>query len=545
MPNNGEMTNAQPLLSPYPSSHTRNSLTASQLAQLNQYIASAVIQTLALSPAELNTPATHKFVSTYAKDTAFRVLQSLIWDDVDSQYSGDEVLSKQVLLLAEKLALSGPGIDIQTLLDLAIIYAPRYHSRAQALFLSVFNATPSLAGSIESEVIPAFTALLSHSHSSGLYELRKAAQCISSFLHVVPPEIVRVFLYHKDFIFAFANAYDERLFSIARSYGGLRVQQAVERGAIDEWERVWVETKVALIDGFHVLANQMLKDLSVASDDALATESERFFDLIFGLLDLPSSSTATHSDTASPSPTPFLDRSILADYQYAYDLAQSLVSVIGRSSEKDARIDVLETTLQSFDLEVNGVGNKKDAGALKLLLKSSHIPPSLNQVEKNGPVRNIKGKGRDMSNDNPVSLPPESISDQLDLDLKVSQVLDILPDYSPTYIRALLAHTAYPFRGSVEKVVEALLEGKAPAPNEVEGQPAVIEEIVPEDGGKFVYTRDRKNIFDSEVMDVSRVHFGKKRCVRNACTFILCVSEPLRADKTKEPSYVIESLSKR
>jgi activating signal cointegrator complex subunit 2 len=99
-------------------------------------------------------------------------------------------------------------------------------------------------------------------------------------------------------------------------------------------------------------------------------------------------------------------------------------------------------------------------------------------------------------------------------DGKVAQVLDILPDYSPTYIRALLTHPSYPFQGDAEKVVEALLEGTAPSPSEVEEQRSStdIAEGSYQEVEEFVYTKNRKNVFDDDVMDVSRVRFGKKRC---------------------------------
>jgi hypothetical protein len=104
-----------------------------------------------------------------------------------------------------------------------------------------------------------------------------------------------------------------------------------------------------------------------------------------------------------------------------------------------------------------------------------------------------KGKARDTSD---WFLDPENGHE---LDIKVIKVLDILLDYPATYIHALLAHSAAPYEGSAKSVVEALLEGTAPAPDEISG-----------DRDEFVFTKDRRNVFDYVNLDVSRLHVGKK-----------------------------------
>ena len=476
-----------------------------------QTIALALTKTLTLLQTELNTPIIHKFVSDYTRDTAFCTLQSLIWEkNTDPSSNDDKILNKRVFLLAERLALSSPGIEVQTLLDLTIIYGPTYISRMRAILQSAVKTTPSLLNDVESEVAPAFTKLLSPSHSSGLYGLRKTAQCISCFLHSAPPEILRLFLRHKDFVTSLARAYDEILAAVARSYGGIHIFREQGPALLDEWEPIWVETKVALMDTFHVLVEHMLKDLSTASETAFLAESERCFDILFGLLDLSSPSANSHSKPSNHPPTPFLDRPLLADYQYAYSLAQDLASTLSRSTENDARLDVLEATFRSFDLEINEGVNKKDSGALKLLLGPQNVPYSSN-----------KGKGKETFNDRSLPLdsgPSHHESDTPDLDLQVTQVLDILPDHSPKYIRALLAHPSYPFRGNAEKVVEALLEGTAPAAHEVE-ESNTIERGSVDYTEEFVYTKDRKNVFDDVTMDMSRVRLGKKRYVASLHCF--------------------------
>src|ERR1700728_3181736 len=120
-----------------------------------------------------------------------------------------------------------------------------------------------------------------------------------------------------------------------------------------------------------------------------------------------------------------------------------------RTSEKDPRLDILEEAYRTFDSEVPS-GDKLVPGVLKRFLELHSF--AKDSVDK--------GKARDTSD---WFLDPENGHE---LDIMVTKVLDILPDYPATYIHALLTHSAAPYEGSAERVVEALLEGTAPAPDE-------------------------------------------------------------------------------
>jgi activating signal cointegrator complex subunit 2 len=236
-----------------------------------------------------------------------------------------------------------------------------------------------------------------------------------------------------------------------------------------------VETKVSLVDAFHIIVRALLDDMVSSSGAALAIEADRTFDIIFALLSLPSSSQPG---------TPFLDRSLLADYQQTYDLSRTLASSLRHAEEKDARLDLLESSLRSINSS-----SEKEPGALKILLRSSGLAPGVGNRAKNySKTPDTKGKVKD------VSLPP--VEDP-ELDLKVTQVLDILPEHEPEYIRALLVH---PFYTTPEKVVEALLEGTAPSADELTAATAKADEI-----SSYV----RQNVYDDD-MDLSRVRVGKK-----------------------------------
>ncbi|KAJ7073533.1 hypothetical protein B0H15DRAFT_792719 [Mycena belliarum] len=460
-----------PRLPGYPSAATRKSLSPAQLASTKSFIASALLSTAALPATKRDTPAARNFISTYCKDTARDTLQSLIWDAPLSH--ADKLISKRALVLAEKLA---DGLDLQTLVDLSIIYAHTNTTQIRAILAAGLESTPA---EIESELVPALTRLLSS--SQGLYALRKTGYCISSFLHVCPKRTLSAFTHSKDFILALAKAYDAGLSTIAHSYGGLSVSDSRDS---DEWEQIWVETKVTLVDAFHVIIRSLLDDMSSSSGAALAVEADRTFDIIFALLELPSSSQPDATQT------PFLNRSLLADYQQTYDLSRTLASSLRHAEEKDARVDLLESTLQSL-----GSSSKKDPGVLKILLRSSGIAPGVDNIGRGYTKKpDTKGKGRD------VSPPAATVVEDSELDIKVTQVLDILPEHAPGYIRLLLSSPSYT---NAEQVVEALLEGTAPSQQELEAQNAPPKA---DDAAGYV----RRNVYDDEAMDLSQLRVGKK-----------------------------------
>lgn len=479
----------------YPSTQARKGFSASQLAQFHSNLSNALAQVVTLPPEKGDTPSTRAFVSSYASDAAQQILETLIWDDTEPA-KNDDRLRQRVLLLAERLASSASGLDPRTLLDLCVAF-PFKITRLRSILSAAVGGTPNLSSTFSSEVVPAFTSLLSPSRSSGLYGLRKTARCLTSLLRPSPPDIVRSFAHNKEFLVALARAYDDGLTAISRSYGGIRI--GLTDRQLDQWEKIWLDTKVDTVDAFHLVVTTMVRDVSSASGTELALEADRTFGIVFALLDITPQSVAVGPADA----VPFLNRSLVADYQYAYDLDRTLASALRHASCDDARMEPLESTLRSLDVERSD-GDTKDPGALKFILRSSGIVQGAsNKVTTVAqPVSSNKGKTK-------ASVPEYSPPHDADLDLQVTQVLDIFPDHSSEYIRKLLTHPSFPFRGNAERVIEALLEGTAPGEDAL-GESAVenISIAVPTDDAPI----ERRNVFDEETMDLSRIHIGKKTC---------------------------------
>ncbi|KIM46909.1 hypothetical protein M413DRAFT_64091, partial [Hebeloma cylindrosporum] len=492
----------------YPSTSSRKKVSPLQTATLHQTIASTLSVVLALAPEKRDTPSTRQFLVTYAKDTAFQTLQNLIWRESPTSLSSDEkTIQKQCLLLADKLAQSPPGLDIQVLLDLSIIYARLQPSHLNRVFSAALQSDPTLPHIISNDLVPSFTTLLSQQtpSSQGLYAQRKVAECIFSFLRGAKgiPELIRPFAQSKSFIVGLASLYDAGMASIAVSYGGIPALMtgiSAENRDADEWENIWVETKVAILDSFHFVLTALLDDLAACPrGPRLAEEAERTFDIIFALLEVPSSP----SDIPG---TPFLNQTLLADYQQHYDLSRTLSIALRHAQEKDVRLDLLENTLQSFE------GTSTKPGALKILLRSSGIQVGIDNLGNRNarshheqtptPARaqpNLKGKGKA----HPLHPDPDP-----DLDIKTTQVLDILPDTSPNYIKLLLAHDRY--GRDPEKVLGALLEGTAMSEEELERDLREGLEMEVEKNEVEYKMEQRRNVFDDEPVDLSRYRVGKK-----------------------------------
>lgn len=490
-------------LPPYPSKNAQKTLPRSQLSTLNQKIAHGLAQVLDLPPHKRDDQSCRGFVASYAQDTAYQTLEALIWgksDDLDpGKWTKDEKLIRQrTLLLAERLAAkkvsNSASLDLQTLLDLSIAFYPTHPSRIRALFSTALATTPSLRFAVEMETVPAFTQLFSSSDeatNTGLYALRKAAQCLKSFIVASPPAFTRSFALNKEFVVALADVYHRGLSSLAVSYGFT----GSEDDPNGQDQKTFVETKVALMDSFHAMIKDGMVDVVVSGESNGVIQE--VLEVLLLLANLPTApSTQLPSHTTSVGSIPFLNRSLLEDYDDAYDFTKTLTSVLRKGGHDDARLDQFEAHIRS--VRAAG-GNERQPGALRVLLQSPEAP--LLRIDH-------KGKGR--ADPDRVDTPPP-VDTSNDLDLKVTQVLDILPDTPLEYVRALLQHPDYPFKGDPERVIGALLEGTTPPIedlNRTTTEPPQPRKPAQE---QFEYTQGRKNIFDGQEMDLAHVHIGKKR----------------------------------
>ncbi|THH11909.1 hypothetical protein EW145_g362 [Phellinidium pouzarii] len=490
-----------------PSSSTIHGLPPSQQSIVLDHTSSALLHALSLSDNKLSMLSCSDFISSYAKDAATKALSSLIF--ADEKYDAgrrppeEKLIRKRVLSLAQRLAAlqQGGGLSLQILLDLCIVYGPSNTSRMRSLLEASVKSNPSLLQDVQNSAAPSFAMLLLSSNS-GLHALRKTLFCLKYFVQSSPSAVLDVLVHSNELVLALAKCYDTRLSAIAAGYGGIHFEQDDDT----DTTAMWVGCKVALIDCFHVLLEQVLKGLH--SDPRV--HAERAFDLVFSLLQLPSTSVQT-----SAPQTPFLNRPLIVDYQDAYALSSTLATVLANTD--DPRLDDLEAALKSFELEAT-VNDR--CGALKVLLHSSGITPG---IDYRG-VGAAKGKTR-------AAADPES---DADLDVAVSSVLSILPDYELAYIRELLTLPQY--SGDAERVIAALLEGDAPAPSKVESDvehmlPTAPVEVLPE----------RRNVFNEMPMEHTSVNIGKRRGDVDGVLQDRTFLDQMKADILRRVEYLSES----
>lgn len=482
-------------LPPYPSSDALSELPASQLALLNQKISLAIKKTLDLPVQTVNTTATVAFVSSYSRDVAQNILDDLIWDahsktSPKAETSDSRNIRARTLLLAERFASTG-ALDLITLLDLCIVYAS-HRKRLRALFNNAFSNNSSLLSSATTSAIPAFTSVLLSHAKTGLHGLRKAARTVLCFTRVGPPELLCTFAHNRDFVLALARAYDVGLGSAASSYGRLYLPTAgapLQRQP-DDWECLFLQTKADLLDAFHTLFTALLDSLgAIPAGASRVEEGQRIVDVVFALHALP---PPTRTDDAPA--TPFLNRSLLADYHHAYDISDMLARVLD-----DARLDVLSADLER-DVASSAPLWRKDPGAFRLLLGSG-VQQGTDSASERAAPSGVAGAVVGPSSSKVV-------------DPRVEEVRAILPDYAPEYIEALLRRAEY---DSAERIVDALLEGTAPPPEAIQQQAAMEAQSL-QSREEFKYTQDRRNVFDGEDMDVSKLRIGKKKWV----SFFVC-----------------------
>jgi activating signal cointegrator complex subunit 2 len=201
------------------------------------------------------------YIETYAKHTAHCALQSVVWG-TDSRIP--EQIEQLTLLIAQRAAYP---IAVHTLIDLSVVYAQSYPAQLQLLFQAQYSLYPSqLTESIAKDVLPVFTTLLSSTSDTykALASKRKISESIVSFLAACSSirPLIRPFAHSEHFIRALASLYHPQLTLIAESYGGSRALLAPSTNDPDDWSRIWIQTKIALIDSFHIVFTALSDDLA-------------------------------------------------------------------------------------------------------------------------------------------------------------------------------------------------------------------------------------------------------------------------------------------
>ncbi|KDQ13293.1 hypothetical protein BOTBODRAFT_33626 [Botryobasidium botryosum FD-172 SS1] len=426
--------------------------------------------------AQFDIVTTQKFLTSYLRDAAKDILLGIGNGALSHSAppTADRALTEGLLDLAEKLASVPLTLSIEALLDLAIVCGTHRHSsaRCQKIYEIAFNTSPSLLKDFFLNVPLGFITALTPKDSN-ITAIHRTTYCLISLIRCAHDTIVLKLAQDKDFVVGLAGCYDEGLRSIADSKGGIQMTSSDPL----RWEIEWMKAKVLILDSFSIMMDTLLRSTKKETKDSL-------IDIISTLLSLSAASTSSRPSR----PIPFVNQSLLSDYEYSHHLSGSLRDALRGSN--DPRLKPIIAGLES--LAPQGV-REKDPGGLALLLG---IPPT----QFNSHIDYKKGKEKALQLDEP---PSEQ------LDLAVTQVLDIFPDEDVTFVQKCLRDST--FHGSAESLISALLEGNLPPDLQSLRDGLAHGAGIPASPPPAVsLLESRKNAFDDDPLDFSRLTRGKR-----------------------------------
>ncbi|KAG8770365.1 hypothetical protein FRC12_004309 [Ceratobasidium sp. 428] len=393
------------------------------------------------------------FLSSYLSDTARQKLSqiSIGTSSNDNISDSERAIRNHTLDLTRLLASQQQPLPVALLVDLAVSYSQHNCTILREIFAHALSI-PAQASEFTSFVISAFTTALLPKHPD-IIELREVAHAL---LCVVScgEEAAGLFA-QGSFIKALAESYQNHLPKLANSLGGIHLQ-----ANNSTYETTWVETKADLLDSYDTIIRTLAKS---------PRNVDRALETIFQVFDVPHKSSASSLS--------FFNTSLNDDLNRVAGLVELFKDTVPAD---DARLEVLNAQLNPIALSI-------DLGIFALLPVRTHeVPVALPQLDK--------GKGKETAVPEPVlDLDP-------DLDVLVAQVLDLLPDHDPLSVRAALQLPW--FNRSADALINALLEGEELPPPQTKSSAVSPKTFAPP---------ERRNVFDDDEMDYSRLRIGKKR----------------------------------
>ena len=459
-------------LPPFRPSLVKQKLPFEQFDSIQRLLSAQIQLLLQNSPSPSTVLA---FLQAYLSDVAQDCLKSLSTTPVvDSASQNTTLLRQQVLALLGHLADRHPkSITQAILIDTIIVYGPKNATHVK-LFLTdlIGRREPQF----KTAIATSFSRMLSEINDSignTIEGVRRVAHILVTVVRTGVPAILDELIDGKPTINEMATIYD-------RNLPPLLLSAKLDDVPLSSGAKSWLQTKVDLLDSFHILVDHLL-----ASERHLESGIALLFDL----------TSSVEVDVTEQSP--FIHFPLIADYQHHFDLAQRLKSL--NTTHDDPRLDVLIAQIANLAL-----ADPDELGPLSLLLEKS----ATNAIASYGTTGSRKGKGRAAPVDDGV-------------EEAITQILSILPDQDPDFLRRCLAHSMFTGSDRTEKLMAALLEGSVPAElmmDETSGPLANELPLLPlsiEDGkGKekeYKYTKGRQNVFNDQPFDISALRIGKKR----------------------------------
>ncbi|KAG8901678.1 hypothetical protein FRB99_005172 [Tulasnella sp. 403] len=480
------------LMSPEEYERAKLLLAQAKYDSITQFLASRLqhlSQALTIDQLDPNAQANlHSFIDRYLSDIVKGALNYSGFFDTSQQplTPPERVIRNAVLKL---LSTATTPLDIKVLLNIPIVYGRNDGERGvvKEIFATEDYVT-RLRETLMTELLPTAGAILrtpfviNQDEVSNFLTVRlKLMRWLMPILRAFPPITLASVINDKEFTLALAHCYDTVLSRVAAQKGGVKPNDS----EIETWQTLWMETKLALIDTFDLVFSPSIESAKTSSN-----ASEQIFDVLMSLLS--ASSPIRHP--RSEKQVWFVDASLLADYEHAYKLSETLEDAARGGG--DAVAEYVKESLQS--LVLNFPPEETGVGGLAILLRQ--LPEDVSIVATQAiavPAEQRKGKGKAKNQDEDA---------ELALDAAVAQVTDILPEQDRSFIRKALLH--HSIDRSAEKLITALLEGTLP-PDLIairDGKTAAPRKdpVVP-------VQVEHRTIFDDQEMDFSKLRLGKKR----------------------------------
>ncbi|KZT53103.1 hypothetical protein CALCODRAFT_475096 [Calocera cornea HHB12733] len=437
----------------WPAASLRGKISSSRWETAVNAFAHQLESNLTINDAKQLSKNTVYFLRGYLNDEASERLRQLD-SELPPGSPAEFILRKRAFDALRRIATAPGSVDLAMLMDAAVVYEGGNHAAMVSFAEAALDTNPTLAGTLNAQMVPAFGSMLQQPNIP-IALLLKFSICL-----------VRLLGCGASITDALST--NQLILAIAKAYNSIHLSSADE-------EQV-MQTKANLMDSFRTLLYHR-----TSASRHQRTKREELYELLFLLNDAAPSSSNTQPAAASSSRAVLLQAPILAVYESTYGLSETLS---GMGPEDDATREYMMQTLKG--LRIPGLGNTAQAPR----------PPA---ATTNGTSRTGDAKGK--------SKAAVTSDDGSELELKVTQVLDILPDESPERIRACLRYPK--FGGSVESVVAALLEGNVPE------EAMSLTEPDAKDRGQeqeaFPLLEKRRNVFDDAPLDFSKLRIGKTR----------------------------------
>ena len=385
-------------------------------------------------------------------------LQQLILSIQPEEVSLKAVQNVSIIAIAPSLG-SSIGIDI-----------------AQRLAYAYFSNNTRLQ-EIETEVIPAFSSSFQEILAAPPEAAYRIAFCLYGLLSVVPMNVLDIFCQSTDLVVSLARCYDGSLSSTSSP------------------NVFATNTKVLILDCLHILFTHHISKKSNLSMGHL-------FALLQAILDLPS--TPSTSSTFIP----FLNRSMLGDYEATWQISDE----ISRRAIESSLTRGVEYLTSALRMRKGNVAHITDANAALNVL--THQPRLRTMPGVLKVASDPKGKGR-------AQVEPLPSASGID-ESAVSRVLDILPDEDRAFVQRCLVHPAFSAPDGAEKLIDMLLEGSTlpdglgsfrhARGDKLAALDAASANISSPERQEYSSSllESRRNVFDDEPLDFSKLRIGKK-----------------------------------